>query len=152
MIQRKQTIWFLFASLWLFSTYLMPFASKNTATEHFEIFSSQIQKTVSAQTAVIAQFQWVGICYLIAAMLTLVVIFMFKNRSLQITLARLGIFLTTFCTILLGYEIKNLPQGFQNIQPQIGIAAPILAIVGLFFAIKGIKDDIKLLKSAERLR
>jgi predicted branched-subunit amino acid permease len=83
-----------------------------------------------------------------------VIIALYKNRKKQIALSYLTI------GIVLGYSFwllkvtKEIIGGIQ-LKPDnygIGILLPSLTILLLVFAIKGIRNDEKLIKSSERLR
>jgi len=87
-----------------------------------------------------------------SAILSLIAMFMFKNRKLQFVLGRLNIILNF---ILLGFFVTqslNVSGETSVSEKGIGMFLPILAIVALVLANKAIKKDEDLVKSVDRLR
>lgn len=148
MIQRIQTAFLALASLLGFSLFLNPmdFLSSKVV-EGSSIFADgvfDIQDHIS-----------LIILTAIIGLIPLVAIFLFKNRKMQMTLGKLSIAAIFILALVAGYfyydmttKVTELPP----VNPQIGIAAPILSLVFLFLANKFIKKDDKLVRSADRLR
>ena len=90
--------------------------------------------------------------FLGSAALSLISIFMFKNRKSQFMLGRLNIILNLFLLGLFVYQSLNV-SGESNVSEKgIGIFLPIISIVLLVLANKAIKKDEDLVKSVDRLR
>ncbi|MFD0977822.1 DUF4293 domain-containing protein [Salinimicrobium gaetbulicola] len=90
--------------------------------------------------------------FLASAALSLVTIFLFKNRKLQFVLGRLNIILNLILLGLFVYWSLNI-SGESNISEKgIGMLIPIISIVFLVLANKAIKKDEDLVKSVDRLR
>ena len=90
--------------------------------------------------------------FLGSAVLSLISIFMFKNRKSQFVLGRLNILLNFILLGFFVYQSLNL-SGEANVSEKgIGILLPILSIVLLVLANKAIKKDEDLVKSVDRLR
>jgi hypothetical protein len=90
--------------------------------------------------------------FLGSAILSLIAIFMFKNRKLQFVLGRLNIILNF---ILLGFFVYlslNISGETAVSEKGIGMFIPIISIVLLVLANKAIKKDEDLVKSVDRLR
>ena len=94
----------------------------------------------------------------VALLTTLITIFLYKNRKLQIKLSILNIFfllLTYAETFFIAYY-KPMGDGtrgdFCLTFPDFGAILPIVSIIFIFLAIKSIKKDEKLINSADRLR
>ena len=90
--------------------------------------------------------------FLGSAILSLIAIFMFKNRKLQFVLGRLNIILNF---ILLGFFVYlslNVSGETAVSEKGIGMFIPIISIVLLVLANKAIKKDEDLVKSVDRLR
>ncbi|MBY0244270.1 MAG: DUF4293 domain-containing protein, partial [Sphingobacteriaceae bacterium] len=49
-------------------------------------------------------------------------------------------------------EAKKIPGGIENAQLGVGMFLPMIAILFSVLALKGIKNDEKLIQSADRLR
>ena len=90
--------------------------------------------------------------FLVSALLSLVTIFLFKNRKLQFVLGRLNIILNLILLGLFVYWSLMVP-GESNISEKgIGMLIPVISIVFLVLANKAIKKDEDLVKSVDRLR
>ena len=90
--------------------------------------------------------------FLISALLSFIIIFLFKNRKLQFVLGRLNIVLNL---ILLGVFVYwSLTLSGESLLSEKGIGKfiPIISIVLLVLANKAIKKDEQLVKSVDRLR
>ncbi len=90
--------------------------------------------------------------FLGSAILSLIAIFMFKNRKLQFVLGRLNIILNFILLGLFVYRSLNLSGETDVSEKGIGMLLPIFSIVFLVLANKAIKKDEDLVKSVDRLR
>ncbi|TSE11140.1 MULTISPECIES: DUF4293 domain-containing protein [Aquimarina] len=86
-----------------------------------------------------------------SSMLSLISIFLFKNRKLQFVLGRLNILLNFILLGVFVYWSLTLPGGSDPMKG-IGKFIPIISIVLLVMANKAIKKDEDLVKSVDRLR
>ena len=87
-----------------------------------------------------------------SALLSLIAIFMFKNRKSQFVMGRLNIILNFILLGLFVYRSLNLSGETTVSEKGIGILLPIFSIVFLVLANKAIKKDEELVKSVDRLR
>src|SRR5690606_18447989 len=92
------------------------------------------------------------VLFLLSAILSLVTIFLFKNRKLQLNLGLLNILLNILLVGYLAYSLSNLPGGFSDSEKGIGLFAPFVSIALLILANRFIKKDEKLVKSVDRFR
>jgi hypothetical protein len=107
----------------------------------------------SERVAVFAQdYLSVFVAFLGSALLSLVSIFMFKNRKLQFVLGRLNILLNFFLLGVFVYWSLSLPGEIDISEKGIGMFLPIISIVFIVLANKAIKKDEDLVKSVDRLR
>ena len=90
--------------------------------------------------------------FLGSAALSLLSIFMYKNRKLQFVLGRLNIILNFILLGFFAYQSLNISGEALVSEKGIGIFLPILSIVLLALANKAIKKDEDLVKSVDRLR
>jgi len=85
--------------------------------------------------------------------LSLVLIFLFKNRKLQITLCRLNYLLILGLIVLLYMNIDKLKEGLQMENTfEVGLYLPVVALAFNFLANRAIKKDEDLVRSLDRLR
>jgi len=107
----------------------------------------------SERVAVFAQdYLSVFVAFLGSALLSLVSIFMFKNRKLQLVLGRLNILFNFFLLGVFVYWSLSLPGEIDISEKGIGMFLPIISIVFIVLANKAIKKDEDLVKSVDRLR
>jgi len=139
MIQRIQSVWLLMA------------AGFNAVTFRFPIYSGDWMKDetpsmieLNASTTI-----WFTILTILAGVLALATIFLFKNRPLQLKLCYLGIFLTLALLTLYGLEIGN---AFYNGTIALWSIFYIAVLIFFILAVRGIRKDQKLIRSLDRLR
>lgn len=88
----------------------------------------------------------------ISALLSVLTIFLFRNRKLQMRLNGLNIVLNFLLIGYLAYRLSTLPGGFSDSEKGIGLFAPFVSILLLFIANRFIKKDEELVKSVNRFR
>ncbi|MCW3079639.1 DUF4293 family protein [Segetibacter sp.] len=141
MIQRVQTIWLFLAAGSGFLTTEVPIyaetlagdvAKRYTVTESLLLFANNI----------------------IAALLALIAIFLFKNRSTQMKFTGLGIFASVLLIALEVLKISELEEANGVIQGTYywGALLPIAMTIFFILAAINIRKDNKLVKSLDRLR
>jgi hypothetical protein len=136
MLQRIQTVYLFLAAL----------------TSGGLIFVLQLWENSQGEPVYAQDNYTVFILFLISALISLVTIFLFKNRKLQFVLGRLNILLNFILLGLFVYWSLMVP-GESNISEKgIGMLIPIISIVFLVLANKAIKKDEDLVKSVDRLR
>jgi len=84
--------------------------------------------------------------------LSILSIFMFKNRKLQFVLGRLNIIFNFFLLGFFVYQSLTVSGETMVSEKGIGMFLPIISIVFLALANKAIKKDEDLVKSVDRLR
>lgn len=90
--------------------------------------------------------------FLGSAALSVLSIFMYKNRKSQFMLGRLNIILNFILLGFFVYQSLNLSGETAVSEKGIGMFIPIISIVFLALANKAIKKDEDLVKSVDRLR
>lgn len=90
--------------------------------------------------------------FLGSGVLSLLALFMFKNRQFQFVLGRLNIILNFILLGVLVYQSQTLPGETAVSENGIGMFLPLVSIVLLALANKAIKKDEDLVKSVDRLR
>ena len=155
MIQRIQSVWLLLASLAIFALFFFPIAhgvyiggsAKTIKVDGiYEDINGQLLRTVS--------FLALTVATIVIGILPLIIIFLYKNRKQQIALSY------SFMLVLVGFSfwmsqtVKGIAEGvtFGTNNAGIGIFLSSVSIVFTLLAIRGIKNDEKLIKSADRLR
>jgi len=93
-----------------------------------------------------------AIMFLATGVLSLISLFLFKNRLLQIRINRVNIIVNLILFGLLIFNLLNLSGEFQHSLKGIGIWLPLGLIVLLFLANRAIQKDENLVKSVDRIR
>lgn len=131
MIQRIQTIYLFLASIFAIIFIFSPYAFSGVYT-----LNTSDNVGVSVLSGLIAA-------------VSLISIFLFRNRPLQMNICKLNIVLVLGLVALAIYS-AYLTEG--NDTPAYGAVFPALALLGLFLAFRGVKADHNLVRSVNRLR
>lgn len=157
MLQRIQTI---FLALVVIIGILASFMPVLSFTSAESVYIMNLYKTVSVtETAdMLSRNMGVGVLQGVVQLLALVIIFLFKNRSLQMKLAKLNI-------LLIALEIAAIVMYIDTVKSAIGETVndieigikfgaiiPVISLILTYLAIHFIKKDDKLVRSADRLR
>ena len=162
MIQRRQTIYMLLAviaSALLFFTPLMSFNADGEVMR-FTIFG--IKNPIETMSFS-ATYTWpLVVLTILMTVAPLVTIFLYKKRELQVRLCRLNMLLNIiFIGLVFVYyesDVLGVISAVENdiytldVAYFIGMVFPLVNLVMEILAIRGIKKDIELLKSIDRLR
>lgn len=150
MIQRKQTIWLLLAALSILLTILIPYGiHTSTSLETTTITESDL----NAKSNLLLM-----ISSIISCVFSFVLIFLYHNRKLQMSLTLLGVLVAI---AVLGLQLYDATQtalgnkiaiGIVGSKIYLGIAVPIICIFFLMLAYAGIKKDEKIIRDSDRLR
>lgn len=92
------------------------------------------------------------VAFITSSVLSIITIFLFKNRKLQFVLGRLNIILNFLLLGFFVYLSLNISGETVVSEKGIGVFLPIISIVFLALANKAIKKDEDLVKSVDRLR
>ncbi len=155
MIQRIQTVWLFLTTTVIFALFLFPYLQiLNAAGTAKAIKVTGVYENVGGQVVQTNGFMALTIATVILGLIPFIIIFFFKDRKLQIKLSYLNIVLVLAFSFWLAQTSKEV-IGDISLQLQnygIGVILPCLAILFLILAIRAIRNDEKLIKSAERLR
>jgi hypothetical protein len=161
MLQRVQSL-YLFAALILgILMYFLPFYSYVVSSSKFEFYylglsqiSGDNMKNITINTLPLI------IIGPISNLLILTTIFLYKNRKLQMKLVRLAMLLYVSIFAIIIIYSNNIEEQIKksfsndnfNLQYSIGLSLPIIIYFLLFMALRGIKKDEELVRSADRIR
>ena len=140
MIQRLQSIWLLLAAAAAFCSLQFAFYSGNMIIENQ---SKRVELTAQSNLLLLILTAGVGIASLIA-------IFLYKNRKMQLRIVLITLLVSILNLVLFFMQTKKFApgEGSYSLTAVFAIFIPIL----LFFAVRGIRRDEKLVKSLDRLR
>lgn len=154
MWQRIQTLFLGVAIITNLVLHLVNFASVKTDQLVYEFSLWGLLNTETGEM-VYSSYPLLGL-NLISALLSLVIIFMFQKRQLQIKLAKLNLSIQAAFVaaifFLLDFAIEDL--GLQNAEVEYAIATliSVLPLLFIYLAIRNIKKDEALVRAADRIR
>ena len=153
MIQRIQTLYLLIATALMAVALFTPMARLFDGWQEytFNAFALKDAAGFVTQPAI-----YMGILLVLATLLPFVVIFLFKNRQLQIRLCAAEIVLLVGSQVVMGIYLYLAARLFEAangiISIKVGIVMPLLAIVFVALAIRSIFRDEVLVRSLDRIR
>lgn len=156
MIQRIQTLYLLLIFLGMLLLCFFPIATFIGGNEEFEISLWSIHSTDNPEIPVVKTLH-MGILWVLATLLPLVNIFLFKRRWLQLRLCLVEIVLLLGMQIYIAFYIFNA----RNVIAEFTVNSmkyspvdviPIIGIILAILAFRGIVRDQALIKSLNRIR
>lgn len=141
MIQRIQTLWFLAACACGLATLKLSFYSGNKMINEVEKVYTQLNATTNLLLLVLT---------VATAIASLILIFLFKDRKLQMKLTFITLLVSIINIVLFFVEIKKFVPAESNFNFTcvLAFAVPVFLIL----AFRGVYKDEKLVKSVDRLR
>lgn len=149
MIQRIQTVFLFLAACAGAGQFVLPYATTD---------ADNAAKSLSALSdAVFNPFDnpgLIGLCIL-SALVSLIAIFLYKNRSLQRRITGAGVLVSFLLVALLGFSVwqmlQSMPEG-GALYYQPGVGLPVVALLLQWLAGRSISKDEALVRSMDRLR
>jgi len=144
MIQRIQTLFLVAASLAFWALFKLPFATSSQSAS--PLFDDKIFN-INDNTILL-------VLTVLGGALTLINIFLFKNRGLQLRLNYLNIIFALFLGAVAFWLVYSNGQSMGEIEvfDKFGLFLPLISLVFVILANVFIKKDNKLVKSMDRLR
>jgi hypothetical protein len=137
MIQRVQSLFLLLVVILSVVLFMgLPVLVRMPSATEVGLSQSAILQIMNAATGILA----------------FVAIFLFKRRNLQIRAASLGMLITCVLIALLFFMSDTMAAPDETIHYKAGSYLPLLQLLFLFIAIRFIKKDEELVRSADRLR
>jgi hypothetical protein len=139
MLQRIQSVWLLLAAAACFLTLKLPFYSGNVIMPDL---SKQYDSLTGMDNIILMVLTF------LLGITTVIIIFLFKDRKLQIRLTIMAIILSIVNIVLFFNQTQRFVEGSFELTAPIVFAVPVF----LFLATRGMYKDEKLIKSLDRLR
>ena len=155
MIQRIQTVYLLAAAALMTLTLFMPLATYYGQGSEFVLNGMEVVNTTNPDAAeTVFQPVYLTVLLAISALLPLVVIFLYKRRFLQARLCFTETVLLLGSQGFIAYYVYHLYKSFDVVSWKFGIPSvfPLVALVFVILAIRGIVRDDRLVKSLNRIR
>jgi hypothetical protein len=157
MIQRKQTLYLLLASLLALSTWLAPVATYQTPGDTYELMTYGLFTTDGVEMPDAGPRMPFSIVLTILGAALFAAIFMYSNRKRQMRFVR-GTYLLILAIIAFMFITDNSVQSYLGpagrLEHQYGISfiLPVISLILTFMADRAIKADEALVRSMDRLR
>ncbi len=157
MIQRIQTI-FLVLVIILGSLFSYLPILEFTGYEATYLMNAYKTVNVVDSTEVISKNMGIGVMQGLVVLVALVIIFLFKNRQLQMKLAKLNILLIALqiaAIVMYSDTAKTAIGPNANdvlVNYKFGAVIPVISLILTYLAIRFIKKDEDLVRAADRLR
>jgi hypothetical protein len=141
MIQRIQTLYLLLAAVFPVLLFVFPIY-----VIHFDHKGSWLPKGLDLSTKHYIDTPLILVCVL----LPLLIVFLYKNRKLQARLCGINIVLLAIFQLLLlcSPDIFD----YRNVSPGVGLFTPAAALLFTILALRAIRKDEALVRSADRIR
>lgn len=154
MIQRIQSIWLLLAAITLICMLFVPLLSKNVNNTEYHLYTNGLRMVLTDHGGNTSSITPIGavVLDLSSVILCMAAIFQYKNRSRQKQIIVITIVLIIAAAAFCAFNAQLLPGGINGVSLNIGTFLPPLAILFCLLAIRGIRNDEQLLRSADRLR
>ncbi|HEY4194950.1 MAG TPA: DUF4293 domain-containing protein [Mucilaginibacter sp.] len=155
MLQRIQSIYLLSASLALFALFLFPFVHNVYVDgKPLTILVTGVYQDVNGQMAHTQFFTALTAATAVIGLLPLTIIFLYKNRKQQIAFSYSALLVIIGYSFWMSQTVKKV-MGSVEIDTHnwgIGLLLSSISMIFILLAVRGIKNDEKLVKSADRLR
>ena len=155
MIQRIQTVYLLLAAALMSLTLFLPLATIWHGEHELVIKAFFADGTLGAKAPLPV---YTGIILALATLLPFVIIFLYKKRLTQIRLCVSEVVLLVGSLVLIALHCYRMADVMQEFMPELnftlGFASlmPIIAIILISLAIRGIAKDEALVRSLDRIR
>lgn len=157
MIQRIQTVWLFLAGLCVFLMFLFPYLQYFDLEGVAKVLKvTGLLQNVDGQIVQTEAFYLQTVVTVILGLFSFYIVFCFRNRKTQLKLIRINILL------LLGFiawlfwigrtQTLALDKGLDLGNMGVGFFLPLIAIIFLILAARGVRRDEQLVRSADRLR
>lgn len=152
MIQRIQTIWLLLAAITISFLLFIPMVTTTVGNVEYRVLATGLYQKTGEVSKQIESYLPLLISTIAAAAMCLVNIFNFKNRTTQKRLIMANVVLIIGLSFWCSQYAKKIPGGLETANYNVGMFLPVIAILFCILAIRGINNDDKLIRSADRLR
>ena len=152
MIQRIQTIWLLLAALTVSSLLIFPMVTTTVGSDEYQVLATGLYQKASGEFKQLESYLPLMIATLAVALMSLANIFNFKNRTAQKRVIMANVALIIGLSFWCSVYAKKIPGGLEVANYNVGMFAPAIAIFFCILALRGINNDEKLIRSADRLR
>jgi len=148
MIQRIQTLYFLFALVLYVLMFFMPYALMPEVSSELYVYG--VVQTVNGISATELSLWPLAVLCGLVILVTGITIFLFRNRTVQMRVSINLMIVMAVSSVFMWFNAYQL--GPEHIVYRLPSLFPALAIILTFMAWHGIRRDDRLVRSSDRLR
>jgi hypothetical protein len=152
MIQRIQSIWLLLATLTICCLLFVPMVTTTVGSTEYQVLATGLYQKTGEVTTKVEAFLPLLISTIAVALMCFANIFNFKKRAIQKKIIIANVVLIIGLSFWCSQYAKRIPGGLETANYNVGMFLPVIAILFCMLAVRGINNDEKLLRSADRLR
>lgn len=161
MIQRIQTVYLLLAALAGVFMFMVPVLTvapevhQEGSITVYQVSGLQVDQINQDASAMYLRPWAVLITNALVLLMSVFLVFLYKNRPLQLRLSRLLFLLIVVQVVLLvlgAEKIKAIAGPHYALSFPVGAILPVLELVFVYLAANAIRNDERLVRSADRLR
>ncbi len=156
MIQRIQSVYLILAAISALLLFFFPVAWFYGNMHTIEFYVYQVKDHIPDSTPFVESAFTLPLILLTAIIgaLALLAIWMYKDLRRQLQFVRMGMFFTLaqIAALFFFYSDYIAKRVGAEADYEFGIFLPVIALLFFFLATRGIQKDIKLIRSADRLR
>jgi len=137
---------------------LFSFAQVTTRGDSYALDLMAVHYNLKDHQVTLMDYWLLAVIVGCASVMSIVTIFLYKNRKIQITLSKLNMLLylsVIFIVFYTGDEALSYIRGLGlegELSYKLGAVLPIISVILVFFASRAIKKDEDLVRSADRIR
>lgn len=154
MIQRIQSLHLLFAAIFMAIFAFAPYMTLSTPNADYRLTTTGLE-TIASENAITVSTQnyTLAILSLLTALLSLITIFLFKNRKLQVLVCRINLllYITLYIVMILYGYFTYTDLHPTTFATTTYVIFPVCAIIVNSLAISGIQKDERMVKDSERM-
>jgi len=154
MIQRVQSVYLLLAFVIVGTMFIFPLGAFLGGIEHFRLTLFGLSNGAGV---VVEHTVFMAILATASALLPVVTIFLYKKRLLQIRLCRVGMILLAVLQLAVCFYLWRTARSMAGFTPNafvlsVAAAAPAIAFILVWFAMRGVARDEAKVRSIDRIR
>ena len=152
MIQRIQSIWLLLATITITCLLFVPMVTTTVGGTEYQILATGLYQKTGEVTTKVEAFLPLLISTIAVAAMCFINIFNFRKRAFQKKIIIANVVLIIGLSFWCSQFAKKIPGGLETANYNAGMFLPVVAIFFCVLAMRGINNDEKLIRSADRLR
>ena len=154
MIQRIQSLYLLFAIIFMVTFACMPYATITTTDATYNLLSYGLETAAATNAVTVSAPNYtVVILSCLTALLSLIAIFLFKNRRTQVLVCKVNtlLYITLYIVMALYGFLTYTDLQASGISVTPYIVFPVCAIIVNSIAISSINKDEQMVRDSERM-